>query len=158
MEGYEIDLTPQMVWFAVSTYVWLAAGQKNLLSSLEFSWSFETTFSILSESPWNEETDCQANLLALGSAGRADRVHRPDIPSQARPRIVGQSRSREAYLHINLFSLDGGGVVRSVNEGKVAAFGCSVDVVNRRNERDKRKRLEGGEVSKESMESTVSFT
>lgn len=32
----------------VTSYVWFASGQKNVLASLEFSWSFGTTFSILS--------------------------------------------------------------------------------------------------------------
>lgn len=37
-----------VVWFAVTFYIWFAAGQANLLASLEFGWSFGTTFSILS--------------------------------------------------------------------------------------------------------------
>ncbi|GAA5870255.1 hypothetical protein JCM3774_004624 [Rhodotorula dairenensis] len=36
-----------VVWFVVTFYIWFAAGQTNLLASLEFSWSFGTTFSIL---------------------------------------------------------------------------------------------------------------
>ncbi|TKA55248.1 hypothetical protein B0A53_02218 [Rhodotorula sp. CCFEE 5036] len=36
-----------VVWFVVTFYIWFAAGQANLLASLEFGWSFGTTFSIL---------------------------------------------------------------------------------------------------------------
>ncbi|KWU46309.1 hypothetical protein RHOSPDRAFT_32313 [Rhodotorula sp. JG-1b] len=36
-----------VVWFAATFYIWFAAGQANLLASLEFGWSFGTTFSIL---------------------------------------------------------------------------------------------------------------
>ncbi|GAA5972039.1 hypothetical protein JCM8115_000035 [Rhodotorula mucilaginosa] len=39
-----------VVWFVVTFYIWFAAGQANLLASLEFGWSFGTTFSILSTS------------------------------------------------------------------------------------------------------------
>ena len=78
-----------VVWFAVTFYIWFAAGQANLLASLEFGWSFGTTFSILSTSlHW---LGCQTPLtLPLSSAHHPDWINRADVSGKARREwIVG---------------------------------------------------------------------
>lgn len=79
-----------VVWFAVTFYIWFAAGQANLLASLEFGWSFGTTFSILSTSMSLGRVPTSLLTLPLSSAHHPNWIDRADVSGKARREwIVG---------------------------------------------------------------------
>lgn len=78
-----------IVWFFITFYIWFAAGQANLLASLEFSWSFGTTFSILSKShletikrhqgePRLNDAELAVLIIPIGSIVRTYRTKRAE--------------------------------------------------------------------------------